>query len=303
MLYPSNPEGHTLQSVDKRGQLCPWLTCVIVLAVTGLLNHSLWAEINYADLLGRKVTQSGKGLIVQVRRPERGAVFCAKAIFVCNSTEYNDRLHAVPWYERIWRNVDGFYLVRIFHRNGVHDLPRGTRVKSFVSFMNIRRFNSNFKVRVLFPKENVSMMSDTVGGGFADVLERDFYKKWVPNIEFIMFGYGIHYLVRADHNPWPLLNLKLLRPLPMVPDVDAQHPQPREDGQSLCYPLNLFPSTGLFPRTPYGPFTAIIGIGLGLFGAICFRICLSSQASWPEFFGSLGIAVLGVVVFHIGRCL
>jgi len=97
-----------------------------------------------------------------------------------------------------------------------------------------------------------------------------------------------------------MLGFEIQPGLKVSPDITPQYTKASNNNKSLRKPFDLRPSTSVFPVLPEGPFLAFSGIILALFGAIGFRICLDINATWPQFFGSLAIAVFGVVVFHIG---
>jgi hypothetical protein len=97
-----------------------------------------------------------------------------------------------------------------------------------------------------------------------------------------------------------VLLTKLTFALEVIATVNSQYRYSGQESRAFSDPFYLRLSASSLPVCPKRQFLALAGILIALLGATCFRICLSVDASWPQFFGSLALLILGVIIFHIG---
>src|SRR5580658_9760004 len=140
MSYPKF--NRNLQSVDKRGQLCPWLTCITVLAVTGLVGNAygLHKQTNGIMFGIRREISHGAACridpsdgiclfrMVMVRSPEGEGVVYAR-----------DQLKGnVSWFRTA---LDKRLNILLKSRSGLDGLlvPVGKKIKT-IDFVRVVRF-------------------------------------------------------------------------------------------------------------------------------------------------------------------
>jgi hypothetical protein len=93
----------------------------------------------------------------------------------------------------------------------------------------------------------------------------------------------------------PIMELGMNGIVYLTPVIDYG----RESDKSTTNPLNSSDLGCLLPVTFQRPFLGFIGLTCGFFGMLGVVICVSVGGSWRQFWGSVGLLILGVLLIHV----
>jgi hypothetical protein len=102
----------------------------------------------------------------------------------------------------------------------------------------------------------------------------------------------------------PMFCFKVALPLFVHQAINEEYTSGNKATKQSRYPSHLL-STGSFSPVPAkAPFLLlVVGFVLGCFGFLGFVICIDVGGTWRQFWGTLGTAGGGVVIFHVGMWL
>ena len=181
-----------------------------------------------------------------------------------------------------WGNLQCACLVSDWHRR-IKELNSSFFLRNQLEFGTIHKGSHGFSLsNVLYPNPQRSYTE-------VDRFVRDVALHHSKNLRG-----------SAEYYPGPMLGHKISLALDVIPDIDAKDQDSGYYSDSFGDPFKLFCSASGFPMSPDGFFLMLAGFLFGGFVCTCFVCCLSFRSTWRRILWSLGMAMLGVIIFHVG---